>query len=106
MFWSKFRTFAVLHGLGPFPEIFLSSLTFSVFNASLKLNLGLMAKVNWNYTDLRYLQDIKVLTQQTMRAGHLAAYCSGENWKHLPTILISSSAFFFSSSMRVGMLQR
>ena len=36
-------------------------------------------KINQNYPDLRFLLDVKVLTQQAKGAGALVTYCSGES---------------------------
>ena len=56
----------------PFPRMFLSSLHFQFSVLSSELNF--ICKQSKNYTHLRCLQDIKMLTQQGKGAG---TYCSG-----------------------------
>ena len=48
----------------PFPKIFVCYLHFQFSVLSLELNLVLFAKISQNYTEFKYLLDIKVLTQQ------------------------------------------
>ena len=53
-------------------------LTFSVSSAFFRANFCFICKISQNYTDLRCLLEIKVLTQPAKGAGSLVAYCSGE----------------------------
>ena len=62
----------------PFPKIFFSSLQFKFSVLSLEWIFVLFAKISQNYTDLKRLLNIKVLTQQVKWARAIATYCS---WK-------------------------
>ena len=61
-------------------NIFKLLTSFSVFGFSLFWNKILFyLKINQNYPYLRFLLDVKVLTQQAKGAGALVTYCSGES---------------------------
>ena len=60
-----------------FPQDIFKLLTFAVFSVVFEVKLYFIYKISQNYSDLRYLLDIKVLTQQAKGAGTLVAYCCG-----------------------------
>ena len=63
----------------PSLKTFLSCLHFHFSVLFFGLKVLLICKISPNYTDLKCLLDIKVLTQQAKGAGTLAIYCSGES---------------------------
>ena len=62
-----------------FPQDISKLLTFSVFSVVFEVKLCFIYKISQNYTDLRYLLDIKVLTQQAKGGRTLVAYCCGKD---------------------------
>ena len=63
-----------IHTHQAFSQDIFKLLTFSVFDAFFGAKFCCICNISQNYTDLRCLLDIKVLTQQAKRAGAIAAY--------------------------------